>query len=435
MLSIKPGLVRTALLAASVCLAVGTIETVAQAKSAAAPKPPASTPIAWDQLEEPIQTIHRNGEIYARDHALTAVQNIDHLEGLANEAVLANLIKSIYTQAAEQKWTQTESFRIFPMEHLLRNSARETPVTFNPNGMRVAVFALRLGRDQRGILLSSSFQSRNPAELRSLYMKNQMIPAIDGAQAEFRNLAAQIIERMRSGDSRQSRHVPVAGSGDAWFASCQATVAGHFCLNANLFDSAETSPITFVSALSGGDDDAKNVALIREQNLAWPIEKTFISRGFRICSTGCQHLGLDLTAPVGTPVHAVARGTVLHAKSFSGWGQAVVLLHDLPDGSKYVSLYAHLSQFRRGLKPGEIIERGEIIAKSGRTGASATGAAIPPHLHLEIRNAPDGKEPLEKPKTAADRPIDPMRVLDLFNVFVGAEQLTPEAGEVIEYRK
>lgn len=89
------------------------------------------------------------------------------------------------------------------------------------------------------------------------------------------------------------------------------------------------------------------------------------------------HGGIDFAAPAGTPVAAVADGTV--AAVVPGWksggfGNLVRLDH----GGGVESWYGHLSQFL--VRDGQRVRQGEIIGLVGSTGRS-TG----PHLHLEIR--------------------------------------------------
>lgn len=88
--------------------------------------------------------------------------------------------------------------------------------------------------------------------------------------------------------------------------------------------------------------------------------------------------GIDLAAPIGTPVVASAAGDVIIAKS-SGWnggyGQYVVIQHD--NGSQ--TLYSHNSSVIVGV--GEHVQQGQVIGYVGQSG-KATG----PHVHFEIRN-------------------------------------------------
>ncbi len=85
------------------------------------------------------------------------------------------------------------------------------------------------------------------------------------------------------------------------------------------------------------------------------------------------HTGIDLSAPLGTAIHATADGIV----SFAGWsggsGQLIVIEH----GFDMATFYAHTSKIL--VKVGEEIKRGRIIGYVGSTGAS-TG----PHVHYEI---------------------------------------------------
>jgi murein DD-endopeptidase MepM/ murein hydrolase activator NlpD len=88
--------------------------------------------------------------------------------------------------------------------------------------------------------------------------------------------------------------------------------------------------------------------------------------------------GVDLAAPVGTPIMASAAGEVIVAKASGyngGYGGYVVIQHS--NGSQ--TLYAH--QSRVGVSVGESVSQGEVIGYVGSTGRS-TGA----HLHFEIRN-------------------------------------------------
>ena len=90
--------------------------------------------------------------------------------------------------------------------------------------------------------------------------------------------------------------------------------------------------------------------------------------------------GVDLAAPLGTPIVASAAGRVIVSKNFGwngGYGNYVVIMHD--NGTQ--TLYAHNN--RNIVMPGQIVSKGEIIAYMGSSGNS-TGF----HVHFEIRNGP-----------------------------------------------
>lgn len=104
------------------------------------------------------------------------------------------------------------------------------------------------------------------------------------------------------------------------------------------------------------------------------------------------HSGVDLQAPLGTPVLAAASGVVTWAGYglYNGYydpadpyGLAVLIRHDFGyQGEKLYTVYAHLN--RLDVVKGQQVETGEVIGISGQTG-KATG----PHLHFEVRLARD----------------------------------------------
>lgn len=87
------------------------------------------------------------------------------------------------------------------------------------------------------------------------------------------------------------------------------------------------------------------------------------------------HKGVDYAAPRGTAVKATGNGKIVYLGRKGGYGKTVVIKH----GTKYSTLYAHLSRYKRGLKKGNRVQQGQIIGYVGSTGL-ATG----PHLHYEF---------------------------------------------------
>ncbi|MBA0124813.1 M23 family metallopeptidase [Haloechinothrix sp. YIM 98757] len=88
---------------------------------------------------------------------------------------------------------------------------------------------------------------------------------------------------------------------------------------------------------------------------------------------GSSHNGIDIAAPIGSPIHAAADGTVIEAGPASGFGLWVRIQHD--DG--HVSVYGHMNSY--SVAPGQRVEAGQQIAEVGNRGQS-TG----PHLHFEV---------------------------------------------------
>ena len=137
---------------------------------------------------------------------------------------------------------------------------------------------------------------------------------------------------------------------------------------------------------------ARRRARVRAEN-AWRLPVTkgvyHLTARFGACSglwAHC-HTGLDFAAPTGTPIHAVAGGTIVRTEWAGAYGNRTV--ERLSDGT--VLWYAHQSAF--GVKPRQKVVAGQEIGRVGSTG-NATG----PHVHLEVRPHPDD-------------PVDPYRAL------------------------
>lgn len=99
--------------------------------------------------------------------------------------------------------------------------------------------------------------------------------------------------------------------------------------------------------------------------------------GYRISpftGTRSLHTGIDLSAPIGTPVKSPADGVVSKVENDPGYGKVLVISH----GYGFSTLYGHNSKIL--VKVGQKVKRGEVISEVGNTGRS-TGA----HLHYEVR--------------------------------------------------
>jgi len=110
-----------------------------------------------------------------------------------------------------------------------------------------------------------------------------------------------------------------------------------------------------------------------------PMEGVYSPNGFGVrmhpvLGVFKLHEGLDIINDVGTSVFASGNATVEFAgQSGGGLGTVMILNH----GYGYQTLYAHLSKTL--VREGDRVKRGELIAKSGRTGLVSG-----PHLHYEV---------------------------------------------------
>lgn len=120
-------------------------------------------------------------------------------------------------------------------------------------------------------------------------------------------------------------------------------------------------------------------------NFIWPISpiKYDYSSGFGmrvhpITKKQQFHYGVDVKAPIGTPVLASATGKVITSKYGDGYGHYIVVEHN----NQYQTKYCHLDE--RLVAIGDMVEQSSILGTVGNSGKS-----IRPHLHFEMRK--DGK--------------------------------------------
>ena len=129
------------------------------------------------------------------------------------------------------------------------------------------------------------------------------------------------------------------------------------------------------------------VGLGRERGqLPWPTEGRVVAGFGREThprfGTETLRTGIDIEAPEGTPIRAVAAATVAYRGWLKGYGNLLVLDH----GDGYYTLYAHASQIL--VDEGDQVKGGELIGRVGETG-SVEG----PRLHFEVRYQSRAEDP------------------------------------------
>lgn len=138
---------------------------------------------------------------------------------------------------------------------------------------------------------------------------------------------------------------------------------------------------------------------MRKTFLRTPVEFSRISSRFSlgrkhpILNRIRAHKGVDYAASRGTPIKATGNGKIVHRGKKGGYGNTIVIQH----GSKYSTLYAHMSKYRSGLKVGSKVKQGQTIGYIGSSGL-ATG----PHLHYEFRVNGAHRDPLKVKLPGAD---------------------------------
>ena len=102
---------------------------------------------------------------------------------------------------------------------------------------------------------------------------------------------------------------------------------------------------------------------------------------------GQLHSGIDIRAPIGTPVRASKSGLAFCLNVPTGYGKYILIYH--PDGM--LTIYGHLSKWNIG--SATQVRQGSIIGLTGKTG-NAEAQCIEPHLHFEIRKDNLPQDPL-----------------------------------------
>ncbi len=118
--------------------------------------------------------------------------------------------------------------------------------------------------------------------------------------------------------------------------------------------------------------------------LEWPLRGVLYAR---FGSKGKErHDGIDLAAPMGTPVRVAKAGTVLFAGEQKGYGLIVIVDH----GEDLITLYAHNRDLR--VKTGQKVREAQVVATVGKSGRTSG-----PYLHFEVRRK--------------GLPVDPLKLL------------------------
>jgi len=139
---------------------------------------------------------------------------------------------------------------------------------------------------------------------------------------------------------------------------------------------------------------------MRKAFLRTPVDFTRISSRFGkrfhpVLNRMRAHKGVDYAAPRGTPIKTTGDGKILFKGRKGGYGKAIIVQH----GSGKQTLYAHMSNYKRGIRRGKSVKQGQTIGFVGSTGR-ATG----PHLHYEFRINGVHRNPLTL-KFASVKPV------------------------------
>jgi len=141
-----------------------------------------------------------------------------------------------------------------------------------------------------------------------------------------------------------------------------------------------------------------------------PVKGMALTSGYGVRSDpfrgrAAMHAGIDLAAPIGTPIYATADGIVGRSEWAGGYGNLVELNH----GRGIQTRFGHLS--RSLVRAGQRVKRGDLIAYMGSTGRS-TGS----HLHYEVRI--DGKA------------VNPVPFMQSNNIMMAVQRRVAAGGQM-----
>ena len=118
--------------------------------------------------------------------------------------------------------------------------------------------------------------------------------------------------------------------------------------------------------------------------MRWPVKGKIISE-YGAKPNGLKNEGINIAVPEGTGVRAAESGVVAYAgNELKGYGNLVLIRHE----GGWVTAYAHAKELF--VKRGDIVKRGDVIAKAGQTGSVSS-----PQLHFEVRKGATAMDPLK----------------------------------------
>jgi murein DD-endopeptidase MepM/ murein hydrolase activator NlpD len=174
---------------------------------------------------------------------------------------------------------------------------------------------------------------------------------------------------------------------------------GHGRILAGEYVPRDAAPLTAFFHAWGEDGESQGYydasgRSLRKFFLKSPLNYRRISSHFThrrlhpITKTYRAHLGVDYAAPTGTPVVALGGGRVVKAGWINGFGNTVQIRHN----ETFLTQYAHLSAYARGVRAGTRVQQGDVIGYVGQTG-HATG----PHLDFRVQQNGKWVNPLGLP--------------------------------------
>ncbi|MFK7765012.1 MAG: aminotransferase class III-fold pyridoxal phosphate-dependent enzyme [Roseobacter sp.] len=179
-------------------------------------------------------------------------------------------------------------------------------------------------------------------------------------------------------------------------ADLKAAPMGPLCVDQSSEPQNPFSLTSTEAARLGGDPTGSAepwLGFYREPRLIY-TDPAFRKGPWKASDRRSVHLGVDIFAPAGTPIHAPLDGEVFVAENRDlplDYGGMIVLRHTTPDGDEVFTLYGHLDpECADTLRPGTQIKAGDVFC---HLGAQAVNGGWAPHLHFQVLLSASGMAP------------------------------------------
>lgn len=155
-------------------------------------------------------------------------------------------------------------------------------------------------------------------------------------------------------------------------------------------DGSTPKPLATIEPSPPASAPAPGPTWISGGRFPWPVNGRLLA-GYGVANGQVHNQGINIAAPLGTPVRSIDAGTVAYVgNEIKGYGNLVLVKH----ANGWISAYAHLDGII--VKKGDMVSAGQVIAKVGDTGGVGE-----PQLHFELRRGSKPVDPREFLEPAA----------------------------------
>jgi murein DD-endopeptidase MepM/ murein hydrolase activator NlpD len=378
-------------------------------------------PIAPDAADLPVKSISQQLELPNLAEQIAALQNNDSQQFIHEDRVRrGDSIGAVLTRlgvddAQAQNFIRSDKLakRILSLK-----TGKRLQAETDENGLLLSLHATVDGKDapstitvkRKGdgfVASEGPVQLERRVEMRSRQISSSLYAAtdsdVDGSRLPD-SIVGQIIEMFSTNidfrsDLKRGDHFSVVYETfyqEGELVRTGRILAGEFTNRGTTYQSIwYEDPLTHQGGYYSLDGKS-----LKQGFLKSPVAFTRISSGFSmrmhpVFGVWKQHKGIDLAAPMGTPIRAAGDGVIDFVGVSNGYGNMVVLKH----WANYSTAYGHMSRFASSMRRGQKVHQGDVIGYVG-----ATGWATGPHLHYEFRVGGESRDP-NSMKVVAQAPL------------------------------